>query len=142
MARIELTLPERFPFATELPVRIDDVNYGGHLGNDTVLTFVHGARLRFLAAHGWSEVDIEGVGLIMTDAAVVYRAEGRYGMVLRAEVAVGGLRSRGCDFLYRLTDVASGREIARARTGLLFYDYGAKKVASMPERFRQVIEGG
>ena len=48
MARIKLDLPERFPFSTELRVRITDVNYGGHMGNDSLLGLLHEARVRFL----------------------------------------------------------------------------------------------
>jgi acyl-CoA thioester hydrolase len=139
--RVHVDLPDRFPFATEIPIRIDDVNYGGHLGNDAVLSLAHEARVRFLAQHGWTELDVEGVGIIMVDAAIVYRAEGRHGMVLRVELAFDDVRSRGCDVLYRLTDVATGQEIARAKTGIVFFDYRARKVAHLPERFRQVVAG-
>ena len=46
MARIKLTLPERFPFTTTIPIRITDLNYGGHVGNDTVLALLHEARVQ------------------------------------------------------------------------------------------------
>jgi 4-hydroxybenzoyl-CoA thioesterase len=141
MPRVELTLPERFPFVTEIPLRISDINYGNHLGNDAVLSLVQEARVRWLASHGWGELDICGLGIVVADAAVVYRAEGRYGMVLRAELAWADVRSRGCDLLYRLTDVASGQEIARAKTGIIFFDYAARKVAHLPEPFRRVVAG-
>jgi 4-hydroxybenzoyl-CoA thioesterase len=143
VARVEIDLPERFAFATEIPVRIDDVNYGGHLANDAVLSLAHEARVRFLASRGLSELDAgDGVGIIMSDAAIVYRAEGRHGMVLRAELAFADVRSRGLDVLYRFTDVASGAEIARARTGLLCYDYRAARIARMPERLRAALAAG
>ena len=38
MARIRLSMPEKFIFTTELPVRITDLNYGGHVGNDVFLS--------------------------------------------------------------------------------------------------------
>jgi len=139
MPRVEIALPDRFPFATEIPVRIDDINYGGHLGNDRVLSLAQEARCRLLAAHGWTELDVEGAGLIMVDAAVVYRAEGRHGMTLRVEVAPADVWTRGLDFLYRMTDAASGGEIARAKTGLLFFDYRARRIVHMPEAFRRAV---
>ena len=139
MARVEIDLPETFPFATDLPIRIGDINYGGHLANDAVLSLAHEARVRLLAAWGFTELDVAGVGVIMADAAVVYRAEGRHGMVLRAEVAVAELRSRGVDLVYRLSDVATGAEIARVKTGLVFFDYAARRVVSAPEPFRREV---
>ncbi|NDG84238.1 MAG: thioesterase, partial [Proteobacteria bacterium] len=61
MPRIKIDLPERFAFSTELSLRITDINYGGHLGNDAVLGLVHEARVRFLKHHGFSETEIGGV---------------------------------------------------------------------------------
>ncbi len=140
MARVEIDLPEAFLFETTLPVRIGDVNYGGHLGNDSVLSLAHEARMRFLAAHGFpSELDVAGVGLVMCDAAVVYRAEGRWGMELRVQVAAADVRTRGFDLVFRMTDAATGREIARAKTGMLWFDYAARKLVRMPEAFRRVV---
>ena len=43
--RFELQGPE--VYRTNLQVRVDDINYGGHLGNDSVLTLCHEARIRF-----------------------------------------------------------------------------------------------
>jgi acyl-CoA thioester hydrolase len=136
MARVEIELPGRFPFSTEIPVRISDVNFAGHLGHDAVLPIAHEARVRWLASHGWTELDIAGVGLIVADAAIVYRGEGSYGMVLRVELATADVRTRGCDLLYRLTDIATGQEIARMKTGILFFDYEKRRVVDMPEAFR------
>ena len=139
MARVQIELPEAFAFTTEIPIRITDVNYGGHLGNDAVLSLAHEARVRLFASHGWTEMDVTGRGIIMVDAAVVYRTEGAWGMVLRVDVAVTDLQSRGCDLVYRLSDAATGKEIARAKTGIVFFDYGARRVVHMPEAFRKTF---
>jgi len=139
MPRVEIELPESFLFETEIPIRISDVNYGGHLGNDAVLSIAQEARVRFLAARGWGELDVEGVGMILVDAAVVYRAEGRHGMTLRVRLAATDVRSRGLDLVYVMSDVASGEEIARVKTGIVFFDYRARRVVAMPERFRAAV---
>ena len=141
MARIRLELPETLPFHTEIPVRISDINYGNHLGNDAVLSLAHEARVRFLKQHGFSELDIDGVGLIITDAVIVYKNQAFYGDVLSVSVGVGEFNRRGCDVFYRLTDLASGREVARAKTGIVFYDYHRRKIAGVPESFRRMIGG-
>ncbi|GAO02722.1 hypothetical protein PSR1_01595 [Anaeromyxobacter sp. PSR-1] len=116
------------------------MNYGGHLGNDAVLSLVHEARVRLFARHGWTELDVGGPGILMVDAAVVYRAEGAWGMTLRVDVAVADLGSRGCDLLYRLSDAASGKEIARAKTGIVFFDYAARRVVHVPDAFRSAFD--
>ena len=142
MARVEVELPSKVLFTTEIAIRIGDVNYGGHLGNDAVLALAHEARVRFLAAHGLGELDLDGVGLLMADAAVVYRAEGKYGMVLRVEVGAADLRTRSCDLVYRFSDLATGTEIARVKTGLVFRDPATGKLVHVPDRLRRLVAAG
>ena len=139
MARIKLELPRHFPFMTELSVRISDINYGGHLGNDAVLSLLHEARVRFLASHGYTEKDIEGAGIIMVDAIVVYRSESFHGDRLRIQVAVVDLRTTSCDFMYLVTQAETGKEVARAKTGIAFFDYERRKIVEMPAAFRELI---
>jgi len=136
MPRIRIDLPGTFDFVTRIPVRVDDLNYGGHLANDAVLSIAHEARLRWIRSLGFaSELDVAGTGLIMADAAVVFRAEGRQGMELRVELALAEFRSRGFDLLYRLVDDATLVEIAQVKTGMLWFDYAARKVGQVPEAF-------
>jgi acyl-CoA thioester hydrolase len=139
MARPDIDLPERFVFVTRVPVRIDDINYGGHLGNESVLSLAQEARVRFFGAHGWTELDIEGIGILMVDASVLYKAEGQYGMTLRIEVGAGEVRTRGCDLVYRLTEEATGEEIARVKTGLVFQDRSTRRLVRMPQKLRDVL---
>ncbi|NNG26771.1 MAG: thioesterase, partial [Ignavibacteriaceae bacterium] len=58
MARIKIDPPEKFMFNTEITIRVTDLNYGAHLGNDSVLSICHEARMRFLKHFGYSELDI------------------------------------------------------------------------------------
>ncbi len=89
MARVKLTLPDACHFQTEVTVRIGDINYGGHLGNDAVLSLAHEARLQYFKSLGYSEIDIEGVGIVLADAVVVYRAEAFHGEQLTVRIALG-----------------------------------------------------
>jgi len=41
MTRIKIQLPASFLFAATIPIRITDINYGGHVGNDTVNSFIN-----------------------------------------------------------------------------------------------------
>jgi len=140
MPRIKLVIPEILPFVTELDIRVADINYGGHLGNDAVLALLHEARLRFLGARGWSETDIAGAGLIMTDAVVVYRSEAFHGERVRIGVGVDDCQKCGCDIVYRMTASPDGREIARAKTGMAFFNYATRKVVPIPPAFKAAFE--
>ena len=141
MARVKIEVPERFQFTTEIDVRVDDINYGGHLGNDALLSLLQEARVRMLAQHGMSELDVGGAGLIMADAAVVYRSEAFHGDRLRINVAVVEMADAGCEFVYVVTNAASGKEVARAKTGMVFFDYARRKIVRVTEKFKEALGG-
>jgi len=136
MPRLQLDMPSHYFYSTTLPVRISDINYGGHLGNDAVLALVHEARVRFLNHYHYNELDIEGLGLIVADSAIVYKAEAFYGDAVQIEVTVTDFNRYGCDFYYLLSNKDSAVEIAHAKTGVVFFDYSARKVVSMPASFK------
>lgn len=140
MARIKIEIPNKFIFRTELPIRITDINYGGHLGNDSLLSLIHEARVRFLNHLGYSESNVEGSGIIMIDAGVQYKSEGFYGDELLVEVAVNDFSGIGCDFIYRVTNKNTLKEIALAKTGIVFFNYEKRKTAPVPELFKKKIE--
>jgi acyl-CoA thioester hydrolase len=139
MARIKIDLSEKFDFSTEIPVRISDINYGGHLGHDSVLSLTHEARVRLLRKYGFTEMDIDGSGLIISDVAIVYKSEAFYGETLKIEIAICEFSKYGCDFIYKITEKETGREIARAKTGIVFFDYENRKVAPVPEKFKAIF---
>lgn len=137
MPRVKLSLPSKFIFATDMCLRVSDINYGGHLGNDRVLALIHEARVRFLRNHGWSELDVAGVGVIMADTIIVYKSEAFLGDNIRIHVTVADFSKYGCDFYYLLENEDTGREVARAKTGLAFFDYDKRKLAPVPPEFVQ-----
>ena len=142
MPRIKIELPEKFLFQTEISVRITDINYGGHLGNDSLLSIIHEARVRFLKHLSYSEKDVEGSGIIMTDAAIQYKAESFYGDDLLIEVGVIDFSKVGCDIVYRITNSTTKKEIAIAKTGIVFFDYRNKKVVAVPDKFKSKVVRG
>jgi acyl-CoA thioesterase FadM len=139
VARIELNLPENFSFSTDVRVRISDINYGNHLGNDAVLSLIHEARLQFLQSRGFSELDIDGCGLILTDAVIVYKSQGFHGDLLTIFAAVDDFNKYGCDFFYKVIRKNGGKEVARAKTGIVFFDYNRQKMVPVPAAFLDVF---
>jgi acyl-CoA thioesterase FadM len=135
MPRIKLTLPETFNFTTTIPVRITDLNYGGHVGNDAILSLIHEARMQFLAKCGYSEMNLDGAGLIMSDVSIEFKNEVFYGDAIKAQVAAGEFSRAGFDLYYRLTKMKEGVEapVAFAKTGMVCFDYKARKVTPVPE---------
>lgn len=136
MPRIQIELPAQFPFATELPLYLSHINYGGHLDNALLLTVVSEARARFFQSLGYSERDVEGAGIIVADAAVQYRAEAFHGETMVVRMAAADFSGKGCDLLWQMCDWASGREVARGKTGIVFFDYATRQAVAVPAAFR------
>jgi acyl-CoA thioester hydrolase len=135
MGRIKLEMPAEFIFKTIMDIRIGDINYGGHLANDAILALVHEARLRFLASYNYSEKNVEGLGLIMTDAAIIYKNEAFHNDALSIEIAIDDINRLGFDLYYRIRNEQKKIEVAHVKTGLVFFNYNIHKIAGTPEIF-------
>ena len=51
------------------------------------------------------------------------------------EMTTTDFNKYGCDLVWRMSDQASGREVARGKSGILFFDYSARRPAHVPEGF-------
>ena len=162
-------MPQAFSFRCEIPVRITDLNYGGHAGNDTILSLVHEARMQFLSSLGYTEMNIEGVGMIMADAAIEFRSELFYPERILVSVQAAGFSKIGFDLYYQVerqpaadsqqpaadsqqsavdsqqsaadSQQPAGRPqlVALVKTGMICYDYDRKKIVSLPGGAREKL---
>jgi acyl-CoA thioester hydrolase len=141
MNRIKVNLPDQFHFSTQLLIRITDLNYGGHAGNDVFLSLLHEARQQFLLSHGYQELSFAGVGLIMADVVLEYKKELNYGDTIKISVAAADFDKLGFDLFYKIETVSQeGLQLAgRAKTGMICYDYTAKKKVPIPEEAIQKL---
>src|SRR6478752_4196526 len=119
MARVKIDLPNTFRFQTTISIRITDLNYGGHVGNDCILSLIHEARVQYLQSMGYTELNMGGVSLIMSDVAIEYKNELFYGDRLLISVSTGDFSSSGFDLLYKMEKEADKglQIIAKVKTG-------------------------
>ena len=136
MPRIQIDLPEVFSFSTEVSLYLSHMNYAGHLDNAALLAVVSEARARFFQSLGYSELDVEGLGIVIADAALQYKSEAFHGEVMVVRMTTADFASKGCDLLWSMQEKTSQREVARGKTGIVFFDYSERKVAPVPENFR------
>jgi len=137
MARVKIDLPGKFLFSTNIPIRITDINFGGHVGNETILSIVHEARAKFFQHLGYDELNFWGVGTIMSDVAIEYKDQIYYGDDVFASVTIGEITKVAFDLFYKLEKrLADGKlaTVALAKTWIVCYDYDLKKVAAIPEK--------
>ncbi len=141
MARIKLDLPEKFSFSTRIPVRITDLNYGNHVGNDSILSIIHEARVQFLKHFGLEELKFEGVDLIMSDVVIEFKNELFYGDVVIASVTAIEFSKVAFEIYYKLEKESEGKKIsvAFAKTGMVCFDYNTRKITGVPEEARRKL---
>lgn len=143
MARIKIDLSEKFHFSCEIPVRITDINYGGHVGNDALLSIVHEARMQFFRSLSYTEMNFGGAGMIMADVAIEFKSELFYGDIIIVSVTAGDVSKVSFDLIYKMEKQISDirKTVALAKTGMICYDYEKKKIVAIPEEARQKLSG-
>jgi acyl-CoA thioesterase FadM len=141
MNRIKIQLPEQFSFSTQIQIRVTDLNYGGHVGNDTILSLLQESRQQFLQSRGYAELSVESFGLIMADAMIEYKKELNHKDIIEIAVVATDFDKLGFDIYYRVTVLENGEHqlAVRAKTGMMLYDYTAKKKVSLPENIIQQL---
>ncbi|MNO73632.1 hypothetical protein D3C76_646040 [compost metagenome] len=141
MARLHLEFPEHlYCYETVLTVRTTDINGGGHLGNDTMISMISEARARYLyECHITEGVDADGIGYVATDLATTYRAEAFARDKLRFEIGMMDLNKYGGDIIFRVTRIGDDTLIAMAKSGFVFFNYRERKVVPIPENVRKAL---
>ena len=142
MPRIKIKFPDNFfDITINIPVRITDINYGDHLGNDSVVSIIHEARVQFLQRYGFTELEIEGIGLIMSDIFVEFKNESYYKDIIEVKIGTGDISKVSFELFYKLSVVRNNEQItiANAKTTMVCYDYESKKVVSIPEKLQEIL---
>lgn len=142
MPRVKIDLPQHFfDLTIQIPIRITDINYGDHVGNDSIVSIIHEARMQFLQHHGFTELDIQGIGLIMSDLVVEFKNESFYKDVIEVKIGAGEISKVSFELIYSLITNRNNSPItiANAKTTMVCYDYDAKKVVPIPQKLKEII---
>jgi acyl-CoA thioester hydrolase len=133
MARVKLELPENFLTTITIPIRITDLNYGKHVGNDSFVSIIHEARVQWLHQHQLSELGINGIGLIMSDLAVEFKQESYYGDIIDIKIGVAEISKVSFELYDSLSTTRNDKHIllANAKTGMVCYNYEVKSYFSL-----------
>lgn len=127
-----------FKFSIPLKVRIDDLNYGNHVGYQVYFVYFQQARIAYLNQFRFSEFDINGYGMIISEANCKYKQELLFGDDIIVKCKVTELRSKMfiMDYLVTKTD----KVCALGFTNNMCFDYSNKKVVSLPQEFINKIK--
>ncbi len=143
MARIKIEVPEEILCVIDIPVRISDINYGNHVGNDALVSIVQEARVQMLQKAGYkNELEIEGTGLIMAGLAMEYKKEAFYGDVLHIAISVADISDVSFNLFFKINAERNEEIIlvAKAKTEMVCFDYGVKKITSLPNGLKIFLD--
>lgn len=142
MARVKLQLPTFQLFAAIIPVRISDINYGNHVGNDSFISIIHEARVQWLKQHEFTELSIEGLGLIMADLQVEFKKEVFYPETITVKIFVSDISTVSFDLYYKLSVERNDEmlDVAYAKTGMVCFNYLQKKISAIPNGLKKIFD--
>jgi acyl-CoA thioesterase FadM len=143
MGRVKLKFPDQKPlFSATISVRIGDINYGNHVGNDAILSIIHEARMQMLRHFGYDEMNAGGNSLIMADVMIAYKGESFYGDILTVRIYAEEIMTHSFDLLYHIATTRNGAlaDIAHAKTGMVCFDYNDRKITSMTNDLKKMLE--
>ncbi len=142
MARIKIDIPDNEIAAVTIRVRIGDINYGNHVGNDAFVSIIHEARLQWLQQNSFTEKDAAGAGLIMGDLAIEFKNESVYGEEIVVKIYSGEVSKVSFDLYYQLTTERNQHNVllARAKTGMVCFNYQLKKVSPVPAGLLKILQ--
>lgn len=127
-------------FRTEYKVSIQDINYGGHMGNQVPLLLFQQVRLEFLSKEGLSELNIgDGVGTIQRESWIKYNKEVFFNEKLILEIIDIEIDRVSMVIKYNVLK-ESGENAVEGTTTMLGYNYEIKKVSKIPENFREIVK--
>lgn len=137
MLNQKIFLPDQFIFTVSLPVRIYDVNYGNHLGHDSLISLLHEARMAFLKKHHFSEAN-NNFGLIMSSIYVLYKNQAFYGDILKISLGVSEITKTSFQLTYLVQK--NEIEVALACTKMACFDYQNQKIMKIPDEFLGILK--
>ncbi|MFT6092261.1 MAG: acyl-CoA thioesterase FadM [Pseudohongiellaceae bacterium] len=139
MSRVKVESPPEFLFSMERTVGISDVNYAKHLDSVAMVNILHEARLQFLASLGFTEGNIYGLGMVVTDLAIDYRSESFANDQLIIDVGVSEFNRYGFDIGLQIANSALESIVCSAKFGIVLFDFDRHQISEIPAPFRSLL---
>jgi acyl-CoA thioester hydrolase len=141
MPRIKIEMPATKLAELMIPVRISDINYGNHVGNDAFVSIIHEARVQWLQQNNFTELNFAGVGLIMGDLTIEFKSESFYGDVITVSIFSGEISTVSFELYYQLNVKRNDLEItvANAKTSMICFNYERKKPVALNEEIKRLL---
>jgi acyl-CoA thioester hydrolase len=132
-------MPTDFAFSHRVEVRFRDCDPMGHVNHAVYLSYLEQCRFAF-----WRQLTGAAAGpasgIIIARVECDYRAPAFFGEVLEVRLKVTEIGRSSFVVVYDITDTASERRLADAKTVLVSYDYAAGKPTAISDTLRAQLE--
>lgn len=127
-------------YSTDIAVTVNYLNYGLHVGYDSMLTLLQEARMRWLKQYDMTEVTLApNVGYVISDAQVLYQSEAFHGDVLTVSFYWQVNNKKMFRLFYKVRNRAEDKTVLIAETGHVCFDLVARKTTSIPDGLLAVL---
>ncbi len=142
MPAIKLKTAFNYEFQYKTKINIRDINYGGHLGNDSLVGILHEARLDLLNKMGFTELDLgDGkTGIIMADLVVNFKKEAFLLDEIIVHSHIEEISNASFRIFHKITRIKDDALIALAETGLVCFNYKERSISQVPESFLKKLK--
>jgi len=139
MARVKLKPLDKYEFEYNRTLQVKDINYGGHLSNDSLVAILHEARIDLLNKLGVTELDLgdKTTSIIMADLIVNYTGEGFLLDQIKVLSHIDDISSVSFRVFHKI--IKGDKTLALAEVGILTYNYKEKQIIEIPEVFLKKI---
>lgn len=126
-------------------IKDEDINYGGHVGNERALLFFQMARINFFESMCLTELDLgEGAGVIQKNGFIEYNKQLFLNDIISINITDIEFSKSSFNIKYEIYNEENFKVI-NGSTLLVCYDYKANKVRKIPENFKMkatmIIQG-
>ena len=130
----------RFVFAHRLVVRFADCDMQGHVNHANYFTYLEQCRLSWWRSLG-SGRGIAGTATSIVHAECDYEAPAYVHEELEIRLALERLGTSSVTLTYEITNVATGRRLARGRTVNVTVDPETQRPIPLPDATRALLVG-
>lgn len=130
-------------FKTKISVLVNHLNYGNHLGHDSMLSILQETRLRWLKSIGanYSEVKIDKeIGWLIKEIWISFESESHYGDELSIELFLKEYKKTTFTLGYTVKNIATKNIICRGTTKQVCFDFNKKKISRIPSMLMSLFE--
>ena len=127
-------------FSIKYKIKDEDINYGGHVGNERALLFFQMVRIKFFESLGLSELNIgDNIGVIQRNSFVEYNKELFLDDEITIQITNIQLEKNKFNIYYEVYNQENKLAI-NGSTLLLPFSYTEKKLKRVPSIFKEKVE--